>query len=73
MRLRNKETGKIIEFEDDAVVAYSDNEYEYIEPSSELCGEEDEPKGCIEVITKEYDHADAIRKATENLCGEEEE
>lgn len=34
-----------------------------------------EEKECVEVeiTTREYDHAEAISRATENLCGEEEE
>lgn len=26
----------------------------------------------VELTTREYDHAEAISRATENLCGEEE-
>lgn len=35
---------------------------------------DEEPKECleVEVTTREYDHAEAIKRATENLCGEEE-
>ena len=35
--------------------------------------EDEKPKECVEIVTREYDHAEAISRATENLCGEEEE
>lgn len=33
----------------------------------------EEPKEYAEIVTREYDHADAVKRATENLCGEDEE
>lgn len=54
----------------DRVVSGNDETRNYT--IAELCGEEGE---CVEVeiTTREYDHAEAISRATENLCGEEEE